>query len=687
MITSKQLYRILSFVYFAIFWLNAPIAYAQGLCDKNNWPPNAVEGSFKIEGDITAGCSPLTIKLKDLSGGKDLHYDFYYDGRSDYSLNKLENQDSINVYFTSNIPKVYKILQYGNKNGQQMLSCLNFTIYPPLNVSYTVCNDLVSIEIPKQLIPDNSKIGYQFGQTAAYSFSNSDLPISSNPLSTSLPIELKYYLLINSGNKLCENKINIIKPSTTTGTVNNPYWARIKTIEMKESNKAILEFTGSFGKDGYDLFMNPKNSTFSTIPIKSNIPPGKYEISLPDSVNSYCFYLSRKEICGGTERSADICTIPLEPILALQTQNVLKWSSHPLYFYNSLVPLPLIFGYRTVNNTILKEEKNKKSTIKLNNSNTHLYTDSIDCKKEYCYQILSKSTGELFSYPFEGESKSIKRCINRKDIKTPPITNIILSVDDLQKNSIKFIDNSNWSLKKESFYLYKLQDSTFLKIDSSLAFGSFFDKNSSPNIKSDCYSIGYKDECGSLSEIKARVCNVLLKSNDNNILTWNDSVPFGNSNISSFELYSSDDISNLPSKHSILSSTSREIKIDLNNFEYEAQYKLKIISSEGDESFSNLVKIPIDALFFIPEIFTPNGDNINEELEVKGKFGMIKDFALTIFNRWGEKIVTIKDKTQNWDGNYKGKPVKPDTYFFTLYIVLNTGEKIQKKGKFEIVNY
>ena len=124
--------------------------------------------------------------------------------------------------------------------------------------------------------------------------------------------------------------------------------------------------------------------------------------------------------------------------------------------------------------------------------------------------------------------------------------------------------------------------------------------------------------------------------------------------------------------------------VDLSNNEIEAKFKIRAIDNNGLGSLSNIVTIPIEALFFVPDAFSPNADLINDTFEIKGRFGRVKKYNLKIFDRWGANIVTIVDKNQNWDGRIDNKPIKKGMYLYQLKIELNNGENIFKIGKFEI---
>ncbi|MBI2281986.1 MAG: PKD domain-containing protein [Bacteroidetes bacterium] len=72
---------------------------------------------------------------------------------------------------------------------------------------------------------------------------------------------------------------------------------------------------------------------------------------------------------------------------------------------------------------------------------------------------------------------------------------------------------------------------------------------------------------------------------------------------------------------------------------------------------------PIYAIY-IPNSFTPNGDNTNDYFYVNG-YG-IKELQMMIFNRWGEKLYDDIGVDQSWDGVYKGDLVPTDVYVYKV---------------------
>jgi gliding motility-associated-like protein len=87
------------------------------------------------------------------------------------------------------------------------------------------------------------------------------------------------------------------------------------------------------------------------------------------------------------------------------------------------------------------------------------------------------------------------------------------------------------------------------------------------------------------------------------------------------------------------------------------------------------IEIRNDYGVYIPNTFTPNGDGINDIFYVYG-FG-IREYKMTIYDRWGIKLFVSTDQTQGWNGIYNGEICQQGTYIYYV-------EYIPYKGKHEI---
>ena len=86
---------------------------------------------------------------------------------------------------------------------------------------------------------------------------------------------------------------------------------------------------------------------------------------------------------------------------------------------------------------------------------------------------------------------------------------------------------------------------------------------------------------------------------------------------------------------------------------------------------------------YVPNIFSPNGDNVNDILFVRGK-GILK-LSFVLYDRWGEKVFETSDLNIGWDGNFRGKVIDSSVFIYYLNAELDNGEKVNLKGNVTLV--
>jgi len=87
----------------------------------------------------------------------------------------------------------------------------------------------------------------------------------------------------------------------------------------------------------------------------------------------------------------------------------------------------------------------------------------------------------------------------------------------------------------------------------------------------------------------------------------------------------------------------------------------------------------------VPTAFTPNGDGVNDIINVDG-WGIKKLNYFKVFNRWGELIFETNNLKSGWDGYYKGVPQNMETYIYQAEVETYTdSEPIKKTGYFKLI--
>jgi gliding motility-associated-like protein len=74
-----------------------------------------------------------------------------------------------------------------------------------------------------------------------------------------------------------------------------------------------------------------------------------------------------------------------------------------------------------------------------------------------------------------------------------------------------------------------------------------------------------------------------------------------------------------------------------------------------------------ETLIWIPNTFTPDGDEINNTWQPVFTSGYDPyDFNLFVMNRWGEVVWESNDAAAGWDGTYRGRMCLDGVYFYKV---------------------
>ncbi|MCK9612526.1 MAG: gliding motility-associated C-terminal domain-containing protein [Bacteroidales bacterium] len=115
----------------------------------------------------------------------------------------------------------------------------------------------------------------------------------------------------------------------------------------------------------------------------------------------------------------------------------------------------------------------------------------------------------------------------------------------------------------------------------------------------------------------------------------------------------------------------------------EGNYTVTITDSNGCviSRTVELINPDVDCyhpVFYVPNIFSPNGDGQNDVFRVRGE-GIV-ELSLVVFDRWGEKVFDTGNVNGEWDGTYKGKDMPNGVYSYYVVAKMQDDSQIKKKG-------
>ncbi len=87
---------------------------------------------------------------------------------------------------------------------------------------------------------------------------------------------------------------------------------------------------------------------------------------------------------------------------------------------------------------------------------------------------------------------------------------------------------------------------------------------------------------------------------------------------------------------------------------------------------------------FLPNVFTPNGDGLNDVLFMSSKtLGSLDYFR--IFDQWGQLVYETKNMSDTWDGNVHGQPGSIAVFAYVLQGKCQNGAPVLKYGNVSLV--
>jgi gliding motility-associated-like protein len=107
---------------------------------------------------------------------------------------------------------------------------------------------------------------------------------------------------------------------------------------------------------------------------------------------------------------------------------------------------------------------------------------------------------------------------------------------------------------------------------------------------------------------------------------------------------------------------------------YAGEYTVSVVDANSCTYSANVTINPSYAdCLKIPNVFTPNGDGINDTWEI-GNIDMFPKAHIYVFNRWGQLLYEAEGTEGSWDGKIRGGSMAPAGVY--MYIInLNTGNE------------
>jgi len=120
------------------------------------------------------------------------------------------------------------------------------------------------------------------------------------------------------------------------------------------------------------------------------------------------------------------------------------------------------------------------------------------------------------------------------------------------------------------------------------------------------------------------------------------------------------------------------------------EYLLSVWSKEGClVTAPTRIVVNRDITLYVPNVFSPNGDGINDLFSIYSKknVGIVNQFA--IYDRWGELMWEardfVADGTTGWDGTFRGEHMQPGVFAWICEVEDLDGGVKRLKGDVTLV--
>jgi gliding motility-associated-like protein len=93
---------------------------------------------------------------------------------------------------------------------------------------------------------------------------------------------------------------------------------------------------------------------------------------------------------------------------------------------------------------------------------------------------------------------------------------------------------------------------------------------------------------------------------------------------------------------------------------------------------------PDSTTLIIPNVFTPNGDGVNDVFHVSGV--KLRSMDCILYDRWGIKLWELKSPLESWDGHtLTGLTCVTGVYYYVLKATGMDGTTYSRSGALELI--
>ncbi|WP_139793998.1 gliding motility-associated C-terminal domain-containing protein [Reichenbachiella faecimaris] len=438
-------------------------------------------------------------------------------------------------------------------------------------------------------------------------------------------------------------------------SITSPVLTSVETTDEAISGEIQLGFTL-----GDDIIYNLESSTNGTENFEfGSIITGATavlsDISTQDDF--HCFRINTYDACNEVTFLSDIICSVYFDVEGTDQANTITWQTDTIEAesYNIIRDGDLL--------------------LNITNSSTVSYDDSqVICNKEYVYNVQP-----IFA---SGSSVSVDTAVIANKSEELPAVSYPSSTVNLENDVEltwgppdtgeipfrRYIIERNIRDRSWRFYDYS-DDTTFVDTEANF-------------LGQHAYRIRYDDDCGNLATPSPSTIPIIIQQGGVRgkevIFSWNKYETWLNG-IRNYTIERLDDTGNVLEEYSVFSGREKAVTFSPNDSENKyIRVRAESLDVTPQFSYSNIILTELNTTMFLPNVFTPDNDGLNDRFVAKGP--KVFNFEMEVYSRWGVLIFSTSDNFNGWDGTINDKDAPEGTYIFKIYFEDAEGRKYDQSG-------
>ncbi|MCA6075382.1 gliding motility-associated C-terminal domain-containing protein [Fulvivirga sedimenti] len=375
--------------------------------------------------------------------------------------------------------------------------------------------------------------------------------------------------------------------------------------------------------------------------------------------NYYCFRLDAIDPCGGPAASSqEVCSIQLSGFNQ-NNINQLDWATNT----------------PSGNFSIYRDGVFLSSAM---NTERMLEDPDINCGITYCYNLQASYGGAL--------STSGEICILADNELPPAAVDHVSTVPN--GNEVTLTWNYSAPPGSTIFNIYRSGDTQVPALIGTTTDLTFVDTQAgNSGFTTYCYEVFPEDLCGNANTENVVACVMrpqgAISLRDEVQISWPQYEGYS-TGVAYYFVEKSYDGTNF---FNVLQTSDTTFTETDNQPDQILYYRIHAFPNDGSipVSYSYTIQLSKSNLLAFPEAFTPDGDGLNDVLEIRARY--VQSYSIDVFNRWGELIFHSEDINNPWNGFYNGERVAQGAYVIKIRLVDESGRVTNRDGSILVLSH